>query len=44
MPASIDDAEMDVVLSLLARESSDSTHTESMAIMTGQEFGKDVEI
>jgi hypothetical protein len=44
MPASTDDAEMDVVLSLLARESSDSTHTELMAITTGQEFGKDVEI
>jgi hypothetical protein len=38
MPVSTDDAEMDVVLSLLVGESSDSTHTEPMAIMTGQEF------
>jgi hypothetical protein len=44
MPDSTDDAEMDAVLSLLARESSDSTCTEPMAITTGQEFGKDVEI
>jgi hypothetical protein len=44
MPASTDDADMDVVLSLLARESSDSTRTEPMAITTRQEFGMDVEI
>jgi hypothetical protein len=44
MPVSTDDAEMDVVLSLLARESSDSTRTEPMAITTGQEFGEEVEI
>jgi hypothetical protein len=44
MLVSTDDAEMDVVLSLLARESSDSTHTESMAITTGKGFGEDVEI
>jgi hypothetical protein len=44
MPASTDDAEMDVVLSLLAGESSDSTHTEPMAITTGQEFDEEVEI
>jgi hypothetical protein len=44
MPASTDDAEMDVVLSLLAGESSNSTCTKPMAIMTGQEFGEDVEI
>jgi hypothetical protein len=44
MPASTDDAEMDAVLSLLVRESSDSTHTEPMAITTWQEFGEDVEI
>jgi hypothetical protein len=44
MPASTDDAKMDVVLSLLARESSDSTRTEPMAITTGQEFGEEVEI
>jgi hypothetical protein len=43
MPASIDDAEMDVVLSLLARESSDSTHIEPMAITTEPEFGEEVE-
>jgi hypothetical protein len=44
MPSSIDDDEMDVVLSLLAEESSDSTHTEPMAVAAGQEFGKGVEI
>jgi hypothetical protein len=44
MPANTDDAEMDVVLSLLAGESSDSTHTEPMAITTGQEFDEEVEI
>jgi hypothetical protein len=44
MLASTDDAEMDVVLSLLAGESSDSTCTELMAITTGQEFGEEVEI
>jgi hypothetical protein len=44
MPASTDDAEMDVMLSLLARESSDSTCTEPMGITMGQEFGEDVEI
>jgi hypothetical protein len=43
MPGSTDDAEMDAVLSLLAGESSDSTHTESMAIMIGQEFDEEVE-
>jgi hypothetical protein len=44
MSSSTNDAEMDAVLSLLARESSDSTRTEPMAIATGQEFGEDVEI
>jgi hypothetical protein len=44
MPASTDDAELDVILSLLARESSDSTRTEPMAIMTGQEFGEEAKI
>jgi hypothetical protein len=43
MPASTDDAEIDVVLSLLAGESSDSTCTEPMAITTGEEFGEEVE-
>jgi hypothetical protein len=43
MPANIDDAEIDVVLSLLAGESSDSTHTEPMAITAGQELGEEVE-
>jgi hypothetical protein len=43
MPASPDDAEIDVVLSMLAGESSDSTHAEPMAITAGQEFGKAVE-
>jgi hypothetical protein len=44
MPSSTDDAEMDVVLSLLAGESSDSTRTEPMAIAIGKEFGEDEEI
>jgi hypothetical protein len=43
MPASIDDAEIDAVLSLLAGESSDSAHTESMVITIRQEFGEEVE-
>jgi hypothetical protein len=43
MPASTDDAEIDVVLSMLARESSDSTHIELMAVTAGQELGKAVE-
>ena len=43
MSASTDDAEIDVVLSLLAGESSDSTHTEPMAIIAGQELGEEVE-
>jgi hypothetical protein len=43
MSASTDDVEIDAVLSLLAGESSDSTHTEPMAITTGQELGEEVE-
>jgi hypothetical protein len=43
MPASTDDAEINVVLSLLAGESSDSTHTEPMVITAGQELGEEVE-
>ena len=43
MPASTDNAEIDVVLSLLAGESSDSTHAEPMAITVGQELGEEVE-
>jgi hypothetical protein len=43
MPASTDDTEIDVVLSLLAGESSDSTHAEPMAITAGQELGEMVE-
>jgi hypothetical protein len=44
MPASTDDVEIDVVLSMLAGESSDSTHAELMAITARQELGKVVEI
>ena len=44
MPSSTDEAEMDAILSQLAGESSDSTRTEPMAIVTRQEFGKDEEI
>jgi hypothetical protein len=40
MSASTDDTEIYVVLSLLARESSDSTHAEPMAITDGQELGE----
>ena len=40
MPASTDDADIDVVLSLLAGESSDSTHTELMAITMGKNLMK----
>jgi hypothetical protein len=40
MPASTDDVEIDVVLSLLAGESSDSTHAEPMAITAGQDLVK----
>jgi hypothetical protein len=43
MLASTDDAEIDAMLSLLAGESSDSTHTEPMAITAGQELGEEVE-
>jgi hypothetical protein len=43
MPTSPDDAEMDVVLSMLAGESSDSTHAEPMTITAGQELDKVVE-
>jgi hypothetical protein len=44
MPASTDDAYIDVVISMLAWESSDSTHAEPMAITARQELGKAVEI
>jgi hypothetical protein len=43
MPASPDDAEIDVVLNMLAGESSDSTHAEPMAITAGQELDKALE-
>jgi hypothetical protein len=43
MSASTDDAEIGAVLSLLAGESSNSTHTEKMAITAGQELGEEVE-
>jgi hypothetical protein len=43
MSASTDDADIDAVLSMLARESSNSTHAEPMAITAGQELGKAVE-
>jgi hypothetical protein len=44
MPASIDDAEIDALLSMMAGESSDSTHIEPMAIMPRHKLGKAVEI
>jgi hypothetical protein len=43
MPASTDDAEIDVVLSFLAGESSDSIHAEPMPITAVQELGEAVE-
>jgi hypothetical protein len=43
MPASLDDAEIDVVLNMLAGESSDSAHAEPMAVMVGQELNKTVD-
>ena len=43
MLASPDDTEIDVVLSMLVRESFDSTHAEPMAITVGQELNKTVE-
>jgi hypothetical protein len=44
MPTSTDDAEMNAVLSMLARESSDSARTEPMAVAIGQDVGEDEEI
>lgn len=44
MPSSTDVAEMDVVLSLLAEDSSDSAGTEPMTIATRQELDEDEEI
>jgi hypothetical protein len=44
MPTCTDDAEMNVVLSMLTRESSDSAHTEPMEIAIGQNLGEDEEI
>jgi hypothetical protein len=43
MPASLDDAEIDDVLNMLAGESSDSAHAEPMAVTVGQELNKTVD-
>jgi hypothetical protein len=43
MPASPDDAEIDVVLNMLAGESSDSAHAEPIAVTVGQELNKIVD-
>jgi hypothetical protein len=43
MSASPDDAEIDVVLNMLAGESFDSAHAEPMAVMVGQEVNKIVD-
>jgi hypothetical protein len=43
MPASPDDAEIDVVLNMLVGESSDSAHAEPMAVTVGQELNKIVD-
>jgi hypothetical protein len=44
MSSSIDDAEMNDVLILLARESSDFARTEPMTVAIGQDFGEGEEI
>jgi hypothetical protein len=44
MSSGTDDAEMNAVLSLLARESSDSARTEPTVVAIGQDFGEDEEI
>jgi hypothetical protein len=44
MRTSTDEAQMNVVLNMLAGESSDSAHTESMAVATWQNLGEDEEI
>jgi hypothetical protein len=44
MPSSTNDAEMNVVLSLLAGESSDSARSEPTAFVIEQDFGEDEEI
>jgi hypothetical protein len=43
MPSSPDDAKIDAVLNMLARESSDSAHAEPMAVTVGQELNKIVD-
>jgi hypothetical protein len=43
MSASQDDAEIDVVLNMLAGESSDSAHAEPMVVIVGQELDKTVD-
>jgi hypothetical protein len=43
MSVSPDDAEIDVVLNMLAGESSDSAHAEPMAITIVQELNKTVD-
>jgi hypothetical protein len=43
MPASPDDAEIDDILNMLSRESSDSTHAEPMAITARHELDKALE-
>jgi hypothetical protein len=40
MPTSPNDAEIDVVLNMLAGESSDLAHAEPMAVTVGQELNK----
>jgi hypothetical protein len=44
MPTNTDEAEMDVVLSMLAGELSDFDRTESMAVVIGQNLGEDKEV
>jgi hypothetical protein len=41
MPTSVDEAEVNAILSMLAGEMSDTAHTESMTVATGHGLGED---
>jgi hypothetical protein len=44
MPISVDEAEVNAVLSMLAGESFDSIRTESIDVAIGQNLGEDEEV
>jgi hypothetical protein len=44
MPTSVDEVEVNAILTMLAGELSDSTHIESMAVAIGQNLGEDEEV